>query len=43
MKRININLPEDLYELLRERAFRDRVSIAEIVRRALEAYLDKKE
>jgi len=39
MKRVNINLPEELFEQLRERAFKDRVSITEIVRRALKEYL----
>ncbi len=40
MKRLNINLTPDLYERVREYAFKERVSIAEIVRRALEAYIN---
>ena len=42
MKRIIINLPAALAELLRARAYGEKVSQAEIMRRALEAYLSKK-
>lgn len=38
MKRMVIQLSEDLYDRLREEAFRQRVSQAELVRRAVRDY-----
>jgi len=38
MKRIMVQLPDDLYDHLREEAFRQRVSQAELVRRAVRDY-----
>ena len=37
MKRTTIYLPEGLHERLREQAFRERVSMAELIRLKLEA------
>ena len=39
--RIPITFPEDLYEWLREAAFRRRVPMAEIVRQALREYRER--
>lgn len=43
MKRTNIHLAPDQLERLREAAERKGVSVAELVRRAIEAYLDADE
>jgi predicted DNA-binding protein len=43
MKRTNIHLAPDQIERLREAAERKGVSVAELVRRAIEAYLDAEE
>jgi len=41
MIRTNISLPEELYERLREKKFRENRSLSEMVREALEGYLFK--
>jgi predicted DNA-binding protein len=43
MKRTNIHLAPDQLERLREAAERKGVSVAELVRRAIEAYLNAEE
>jgi predicted DNA-binding protein len=43
MKRTNIHLAPDQIERLREAAERKGVSVAELVRRAIEAYLNVEE
>lgn len=43
MKRTNIHLAPDQVERLREVAERKGVSVAELIRRAIEAYLDAEE
>jgi predicted DNA-binding protein len=43
MKRTNIHLAPDQIERLREAAERKGVSVAELVRRAIEAYLNAEE
>ena len=39
MRRLMVQLPEDLYEDLRARAAAEGVSAAEVIRRALRAYM----
>jgi len=39
MRRLMVQLPEDLYEALRARAAAEGVSAAEVIRRALRAYV----
>ncbi len=41
MTRVPISFPDDLYEWMRETAFRRRVSMAELVRGALREYRDR--
>ncbi len=41
--RVPIDFPENLYEWLREVAFRQRTSMAGIVREALREYRDRRE
>ncbi len=42
MINVNIKLPPELHEMLREVAHQQRVSQAEVIRRALQKYLAKK-
>ena len=42
MKRIQLQLDDKIYELLRRKAFDEKVSIASVVRRALESYLTER-
>lgn len=41
MTRVPIAFPDDLYEWMRETAFRRRVSMAELVREALREYRER--
>lgn len=43
MKRTTIFLPDTLHEALRTRAFEERTSMGEEIRRAVEQYLARKE
>ena len=42
MKRTQLQLDDKLYELLRRKAFDENISIASVVRRALESYLTER-
>lgn len=42
MKRTQLQLDDKIYELLRRKAFDENVSIASVVRRALESYLTER-
>ena len=43
MRRLNIQLTEEQYEALRVLAFRERRSLADVIREAIEGYLAAKE
>jgi Arc/MetJ-type ribon-helix-helix transcriptional regulator len=42
MKRVNYHLPEQVIAKLKEEAERTGLSISEIIRRAIDAYLERK-
>ncbi len=43
MKRTQLQLDDKIYELLRRKAFEENVSMASLVRRALESYLTEQQ